>query len=73
MAANFLHTKKGISLDNTQTTSLVSQTGDVCYNATTNKVELYNGAVDFLVTENTTATLTNKTISGSTNTITNVS
>ncbi len=62
MASNFSHVKKGLALDNTQTASLVSANGDVSYNATSNKIEFYNGAVDSVVGEATTATLTNKTL-----------
>jgi len=49
-----------------QNTVSPSVNGDMRYNSGTNKVEVYDGAVDALVTEAGTATLTNKTISGNT-------
>lgn len=52
-----------------QNTTAPSSNGDMRYNSSTNKVELYNGAVDPLVTEADTATLTNKTIAAGNNTI----
>ena len=52
-----------------QNTIAPSSNGDMRYNSATNKVELYNGAVDPLVTEADTATLTNKTIAAGSNTI----
>ena len=71
MATNFFEVRKGINLDNTQATA-VSVKGDVAYNTNTDKVEVYNGAVDPIVTEAKAATLTNKSISGSTNTLSNI-
>lgn len=66
MASNFVQSKKGLSLDNTQTSSLVSTKGDIAYNATTNKIEFYNGIVDKIVGEASSSTLTNKTLTGNT-------
>lgn len=71
MASNYFRIKKGLSLDNTQA-SAVSAKGDIAYNTSTDKVEIYNGSVDPVVTEAKASTLTNKTISGSSNTISSV-
>lgn len=59
MAINYPKTLNGINLV-PQNSIAVSSNGDLRYNSSTNKVELYNGTVDPLVTENDTATLTIK-------------
>lgn len=69
MAINFPKQKIGLSLV-PQNTILPSVLGDIRYNATTNKLELYTGIVDPLVLETAAATLSNKTISAASNTIT---
>lgn len=61
MANNFFNIKKGTNLQPT-TGSTVTVKGDIAYNSTTDKLELYNGAADPIVTESDTATLTNKTL-----------
>lgn len=71
MSTNFFEVRKGINLDNTQT-SAVSVKGDIAYNTSTDKLELFDGAVDPIVAETKAATLTNKSISGSSNTLTNI-
>lgn len=65
MALNFGKQYNGINLV-PQNTIAPSANGDIRYNSNTNKAELYNGAVDPLVTEADTATLTNKTLTGNT-------
>lgn len=55
-----------------QNTTAVSTAGDLRYNTSTNKLELFNTGVDPVVTEALAATLTNKTISGSSNTLSNI-
>lgn len=72
MATNFNKNYNGVTLIPQNTTS-PSIKGDLRYNSGTDKVELFNGAIDPLVTEAAAATLTNKTIDGSANTITNIS
>lgn len=57
--------KKGINVQPV-VGSTVSEKGDLAYNSSTDKVELYNGAADPVVTEAKAATLTNKTLSGNT-------
>lgn len=52
--------------------SAVSEKGDASYNTSTNKLEVYNGAVDSIVTEVLSASLTNKTIDSDLNTISNI-
>ena len=49
-----------------QNTISPSEKGDMRYNSATDKVEVYNGSVDPVVTEAKAATLTNKTLSGNT-------
>lgn len=49
-----------------QNTISPSSLGDVRYNSSSNKIELYRGSLDSLVTEAGTATLTNKILSGNT-------
>lgn len=68
MAINFPKQKTGLNLV-PQNTTLPSVLGDIRYNSATNKLELFTGTVDPLVSEASTATLTNKTISASNNTI----
>lgn len=65
MASNFFNIKKGLNAQPV-TGSTVSVKGDVAYNSSTDKLELYNGAADPLVNEAKAATLTNKTLSGNT-------
>lgn len=60
MANNFFKIKKGTNLD--PQPSAVSVKGDLAYNSATDKLELYDGAVDPLVAETKAATLTNKTL-----------
>lgn len=72
MSTNSFKVKKSVVLD-PQAGSVVSEKGEIAYNTSTDKLESYNGAVDPIVTEAKAATLTNKSISGATNTITNVS
>ena len=64
MSVNYSKFKSGISLfpDANPATNPPTQDGDIRYNSSTNKVELYNGAIDPIVTENDVATLTNKTL-----------
>lgn len=70
MATNYVRIKKGANFENLA--SSVSAKGDVAYNSATDKLELYNGAVDPLVNEAKAATLTNKTMSGSSNTFSSI-
>lgn len=72
MATNVRHIKKGLNLE-PQGGSIVTVPGDIGYNNNTGKIEVYDGFVDSVVTEIQAATILNKTISGSNNTITNVS
>lgn len=65
MATNSFKIKNSTNLD-PQTGSVVTTKGDIAYNGATDKLELYNGAVDPFVQEAKAATLTNKTISGGT-------
>lgn len=65
MALNFQKFYNGLSLI-PQNTTAPSIKGDLRYNSGSDKLELYNGAVDPLVSEADTATLTNKTLSGNT-------
>lgn len=69
MAFGFKRLWNGIWLQPQASTS-PSIKGDLRYNSSTDKVELYNGAVDPLVNEAKAATLTNKTINGASNTLT---
>ncbi len=71
MATNYFRIKRGLNLDNSQTTA-VSIKGDLAYNTSTDKFEGYNGAADPFVNEAKAATLTNKTLSGSSNTFSNI-
>lgn len=79
MASDYVKIKKGANVE--PLASSVTTKGDIGYNSATDKLELYNGAVDPLVNEAKAATLTNKTltspaINGGTNdsaTITNAS
>lgn len=50
-----------------QNTVSPSTNGDMRYNSSTNKVEVYDGAVDSLVSETGTATISNKTFDNSNN------
>jgi len=66
MATNFHKIKKGIKLTPV-TGSTVTEKGDVAFNDTSNKVEIFNDVgSDSLVSETKAATLTNKTLSGNT-------
>lgn len=65
MATNFFKIKKGQNLDPT-TGSTVTVKGDIAYNSSTDKLELYNGAADPLVNESKAATLSNKTLDNTT-------
>lgn len=60
MASNYWKVKKGLSFESVATA--VSVKGDVAYNSATDKLELYNGAVDPFVQEAKASTLTNKTL-----------
>lgn len=71
MANNFFKIKKGQNLDPVAG-STVTVKGDVAYNASTDKLELHNGAADPLVNEAKAATLTNKSIDAATNTLSNI-
>lgn len=64
MATNYFKIKKGANFENLA--SAVSAKGDVAYNSATDKLELYNGAVDPFVQEAKAATLTNKTLTSPT-------
>jgi len=55
-----------------QVGSVVNTAGDIAYNGTTNQFEFYDGAVETLVGASTTTVFTNKVISATTNTITNL-
>lgn len=61
MAVGFSRIYNGLNLV-PQTTTAVSVAGDLRYNTSTNKTEIYNGAVDSVVTETLAATLANKTL-----------
>ena len=71
MAFSFKKFFGGINLV-PQNSTAVSADGDLRYNSSTNKLELYNGGVDSLLTEADTATITNKTIDGNDNTLINI-
>lgn len=62
-APSYLRVYNGITVvpDSTITPSAL---GDLRYNPSTNKLELWNGALDSIVTETLAATLTNKILSG---------
>ncbi len=61
MSSNFTKFKNGVSLF-PQDTNAVTEDGDIRYNSSTDKIEIYNGAVDSVVSETKAATLTNKTL-----------
>lgn len=63
--ADKFRVKKGLNVQPV-VGSTVTEKGDIAYNSSTDKVELYNGAADPVVTEAKAATLTNKTLSGNT-------
>lgn len=70
---NFTQFKyKGINIPS-NVGNVVASAGDIAYNSTTNKWDVFNTASDNLVTENTTQTLTNKSIDSTANTISNLS
>lgn len=72
MAQNFRKIVDGINVV-PKTTSTVNSAGDIDFDTTNNKLNLHNGTVASpIVTESGTATLTNKTISATSNTITNL-
>jgi hypothetical protein len=72
MADNFFKIKKGIQIQPVAG-STVTVEGEIAYNDTSNKLEVYNDAgADPLVSEAKAATLTNKTIDADSNTITNI-
>ncbi len=58
---NSFKIKTGINVQPT-TGSTVTATGDIAYNSSTDKVEIYNGAADPIVTETKASTLLNKTL-----------
>lgn len=64
MASNYTKIARGVNVE--PTASAVSAKGDIGYNSSTDKLELYNGAVDPLVAEAKAATLTNKTLTSPT-------
>ena len=70
MSKNYSKFKAGITLfpDANPATNPPSEDGDMRYNSSTNKIEIYDGAVDSLVTEAGSTTISNKTIDN-TNTI----
>lgn len=68
MAINFAKQVAGITLV-PQNTTAPSVSGDVRFNSSSNKLEVFNGAVDSIVSETLAATLTNKTIAAGSNTI----
>lgn len=65
MALNFNRQVNGLQLV-PQNTILPDTLGEIRYNSSTNKLELFNGSLDPVVTESDSATLTNKIISGNT-------
>lgn len=71
MATNYTRVKTGINVQ--PTASSVAVEGDLGWNSGTHKLEQHNGTiVDSIVTETGTETLTNKTLSGASNTFTNI-
>jgi microcystin-dependent protein len=65
-AVTYTQIKAGLNLEPLATGVAVK--GDLAYNSATDKLELYNGAVDPLVNEAKAATLTNKVMTGASNT-----
>lgn len=55
-----------------QNTTAPSGLGSIRYNSSSNKLEVFNGSLDPMVTELKAATLVNKTINGPDNTLTNI-
>ncbi len=72
MATDSFKVKKSLNIEPKASPSLDSE-GDIGYNSTSKKLEVRDdSATQSLVTEAGTATLTNKTIDGASNTITNI-
>lgn len=59
--SNYSKFKAGVTLF-PQNDNAPSESGDMRYNSSTNKVEVYNGTIDPVVTEADTASLSNKTL-----------
>lgn len=73
MGFSFIRFVTGINITPKDDTSTSTSAGDLQVLSANNKLFYHNGSTNSpVVTENQTATLTNKTISGSANTITNV-
>jgi hypothetical protein len=71
MATNFFKVKKGLNLEPLATA--VSVEGDVAWNSTSHKLEFRdNTATRSAVSEDATQTLSNKTMSGASNTFSNI-
>lgn len=68
--SNLTNIKDGINIE--PTTNTPSVKGDIVYDSVSDKLKVYNGANDPIVTEAKAATLTNKTISGASNTLSNI-
>lgn len=71
MATNDFKVKKGLNIQPVAGSTVTTE-GDLHYNDTSNKLEVFTTVAEPIVTETSTATLTNKSISGATNTITAV-
>lgn len=65
MSIGYTKTKNGVTLV-PQNTNAPSVAGDLRYNSSTDKLEVYNGALDPIVTEDSAATLSNKTLDNTT-------
>lgn len=73
MATDSFRVKKSLNIEPIAGAAPTAE-GDIAYDLTTHKASLHNGTTASpVVTEAHTATLTNKTINGSDNTVTNVS
>lgn len=72
MANNFFKIKKGENLEPIVGSTVTAQ-GDLAVNSTSNQIEYHNGStVESLTTTTNTQALTNKTISGASNTLSNI-
>lgn len=71
MADNFFKAKKGLKIEPVAGAS-ATEKGDVVYDSSTDKLKYYNGAEREVANLDQSQTLTNKTISGSSNTISNI-